>query len=265
LNFGDSNLFRISDFEFQISGLSGLGDLEMYERVLIVIPAFNEEKTISRVLKDLREVVPNCHRLVVNDGSKDNTGNLVAELGEKQIKLPCNIGYGRALQTGLKYALTQGYDIVICFDADGQHQAENVPLMLEALKESGADVVIGSRYCNGVPYTGPFGRRIGQYIFSQLTRLLIRRRIYDTSSGFKAMSSAACEVIIGGTFLDFHIEALVRLSMFGFKIEELPITMQERNFGKSMHSYTSFVEYPLKTLLLTFVAAVDALIERRAR
>jgi glycosyltransferase involved in cell wall biosynthesis len=237
----------------------------MPERVLIVIPAYNEEKTISGVIKDLRGVVPNCDRLVVNDGSKDNTGNLVEELGEKQIKLPCNIGYGRALQTGLKYALIQGYGIVISFDADGQHQAKDVPLMLEAFNESGADVVIGSRYCNGVPYAGSFGRRIGQYIFSLLTRLLISRRIYDTSSGFKAMSAAACEVIISGTFLDFHIEALVRLSMFGFKIEELPITMLERNFGKSMHSYISFVEYPLKTLLLTFVAAIDALIERSSR
>ena len=105
--------------------------------------------------------------------------------------------------------------------------------------------------------------RLGQHIFSHLTRLVIGKRIYDTSSGFKALKSEACEIIVGGTFLDFHIETLVRLSMFGFNIMELPVTMRERNLGRSMHSFTSFLEYPLKTLLLTLVAAIDVFIARR--
>jgi hypothetical protein len=131
--------------------------------------------------------------------------------------------------------------------------------------ENDADMVIGSRFCDGTPYTGPFGRRLGQHIFSRLTRLLIGRRIYDTSSGFKALKAAACEVIIGGTFLDLHIESLVRLSMFGFQVEESPVAMGERSFGESMHSFASFIDYPLKTLLLTIVAAIDAFIARRVK
>jgi glycosyltransferase involved in cell wall biosynthesis len=237
----------------------------MKQRIIIVIPAYNEEKTISNVLMGLRQTIPECDRVVVNDGSKDATGSIVEELGEKQIQLPCNLGYGHALQTGFKYALSYGYEIIVCFDADGQHQPKDVPHILKALIKSDADMVIGSRYCDGSPYTGSFGRRLGQHIFSHLTRLLIGRRIYDTSSGFKALKAAACEVIIDGTFLDFHIEALVRLSMFGFRIEESPVTMRKRTFGQSMHSFTSFIEYPLKTLLLTFVAAIDAFIARRVK
>jgi glycosyltransferase involved in cell wall biosynthesis len=99
----------------------------MKQRVIIVIPAYNEEKTISNVLMGLRRTVPECARVVVNDGSKDATGNIIEELGERQIKLPCNLGYGLALQTGFKYALSYGYEIIVCFDADGQHQPKDVP------------------------------------------------------------------------------------------------------------------------------------------
>ena len=153
----------------------------------------------------------------------------------------------------------------ICFDADGQHAAHYVTQIAEKLIENNAGLVIGSRYCDGAPYAGSYGRRVGQRVFSYLTRFLIGQRIFDTSSGFKAMSAAACKVLIGGTFLDFHIEALVRLSMFGFKIVEMPVEMRKRNFGRSMHSFMSFIEYPLKTLTLTLIAMIDALVARRTK
>jgi glycosyltransferase involved in cell wall biosynthesis len=237
----------------------------MNPSVLVIIPAFNEEETIADVILGLRKEAPDFDLVVVNDGSKDKTGSIVAELGEKQLQLPGNLGYGQALQTGLKYALMRDYEIIVTFDADGQHRPEDVTCLVETLVQSDADVVIGSRFCNGARYTGPFGRRLGQYIFSRLTRLFMGQRIYDTSSGFKTMNSSACEAIVRGTFMDFHIEALVRLSLFGFKIAELPVTMGKREYGRSMHSLTSFVEYPMKTLLLTLVAAADALLERRAK
>jgi hypothetical protein len=91
------------------------------------------------------------------------------------------------------------------------------------------------------------------------------QRIYDTTSGFKVLRAAACKVIVRGTFMDFHTEMLVRLGMFGFKIVEHPIAVQERAFGRSMYSLVSLVEYPMKTLLLTMVAAADALLTRRVR
>jgi glycosyltransferase involved in cell wall biosynthesis len=237
----------------------------MNQRVLIVIPAHNEEKTIAAVITKLQQIVPQFDRVIVNDGSQDNTSKVVDELGEKQLRLPCNVGYGSALQTGLKYALIQDYDIIISMDADGQHQPEDVPRLVEALLKSNADMVIGSRFCEGQVYNTPFSRRIGQLLFSHLTRLFLDHRIYDTSSGFKALRAAACAVVVNGIFMDFHIETIVHMSLQNLKIVEFPVTVLERTSGQSMHSIASVFQYPLKTILLTIAVLMDAFLIRRIR
>lgn len=233
------------------------------ERVLIVIPAYNEEKSISEVLSGLRAAAPDYDRVVVNDGSSDGTAALLDGLGESQLRLPCNLGYGRALQTGLRYGVEQGYDVVVTFDSDGEHDSHDVVRLVEELRVSGADLVIGSRYCGGRRYTGPPNRRLGQILFSQLTRPFASERIYDTTSGLKAMRAGTCEVLARGGFVDFHIEALVRLRLLGLRIVELPIEMTWREHGASMYSVLSNVSYPLKTLLLTAVALIDGWLDRR--
>jgi hypothetical protein len=106
---------------------------------------------------------------------------------------------------------------------------------------------------------------MGQLLFSHLSRLLIGQRIYDTTSGFKALRASAGRALVQGAFMDFHMETIVRLSLLGFKIVEFPITVNERTFGHSMHSFNSIFRYPLKTLLLTMAAAMDALLARRAK
>jgi glycosyltransferase involved in cell wall biosynthesis len=237
----------------------------MNPKVLIVVPAYNEEKSIASVLASLRHHALEFDRVVINDGSRDATGSIVLEMGEKQLRHVSNLGYGRALQTGLKYALIQNYDIVVSLDADGQHRPEDVPGLVDALLDSDADMVIGSRYCDGRPYSGPFSRRLGQILFSYLTRLLIGWRVFDTSSGFKAFRASVCEKIVGKTFWDFHTETIVRLSLMGFHIREHPIVVRERLHGHSMHSYASIIEYPFKTLLLIVVATMDGFLERRAK
>jgi glycosyltransferase involved in cell wall biosynthesis len=233
------------------------------ERVLIIIPAYNEEQTIGTVITSLRRLVPEYDLVVVNDGSRDKTGQIVEALGEKQLKLASNLGYGQSLQTGIKYGLIQGYPIIVSFDADGQHRPEDVKGVVQALLEYGADMVIGSRYCGGYAYFGAFERRLGKILFSYLTRFLTGERIYDTTSGFKAMRASACEAIINRSFLDFHIETIIRLGLSGFKIIEHPIVVLERIHGMSMHNYASIFSYPLKTLLLILVTYVDVLFFRR--
>jgi len=237
----------------------------MNARVLVIIPAHNEEQTIAHVVLSVRRAMPEFDRVVVNDGSTDATGDILNQLGEKQLRLPCNLGYGRALQTGLKYALKAGYEIVICMDADGQHKPEDGLRLIKKLLASNADMVIGSRFCDNSLYRTSFMRRTGQWLFSCLTGVLIGRRVYDTTSGFKALTAKACQVLVHGTFMDFHAETIVRLSLLGFRITEQPITMDQRNFGRSMHSFKSVFQYPLKTLVLTIVAAMDVFLLRRER
>jgi hypothetical protein len=134
---------------------------------------------------------------------------------------------------------------------------------VNALLEGSVDMVIGARFGNDRSYTGSFGRRMGQRLFSYLSLLLLGRRIYDTTSGLKAVRAAACQALMRGTFMDFHAEAIVRLGMMGFTIAEMPVSVHEREHGQSMYSISSAIEYPIKTLLLMLVAAVDAILQRR--
>jgi glycosyltransferase involved in cell wall biosynthesis len=235
------------------------------QKILIVIPAYNEEETISAVIIKLRQIVPQYDRVIVNDGSLDNTGQIVDKLGEKQLKMPCNVGYGMALQTGLKYGLVKGYDIIVSMDADGQHQPDDVPRLVDFLQSSNADMVIGSRFCEKKYYDTPFSRRMGQLFFSRLTSLFLGHRIYDTSSGFKALRAAACRYVVDGIFMDFHIETIVQMSLLNLKIKEFPITVLERTAGQSMHSIASVFQYPVKTILLTIAVLMDAILIRRIR
>jgi glycosyltransferase involved in cell wall biosynthesis len=234
-------------------------------RVLVIIPAYNEAQSIAGVLCELRRVVPDYDRLVVNDGSSDATAAVVQHLGERQLDLPVNLGYGLALQTGMQYALARGYDLVVTLDADGQHQPSDVPRLVQTLVASGADLVIGSRFCQVGRYPGRLMRRLGQQLFSYLTRLLLGQRIYDTSSGFKAFRSSVCAALVGSSFMDFHTETFVRLRLLGYRMVEVPITVRERVHGRSMHSLASVFQYPVKTLILTVVAAMDVWLTRRPR
>jgi glycosyltransferase involved in cell wall biosynthesis len=234
----------------------------MEPRILIVIPAHNEQGTIDSVIRGLRREAPGFDRLVVDDGSTDETPEILARLGEHSARLSFNLGYGYALQTGLTYALATGYDIVVLFDGDGQHRPQDVPRIVERLIRSKADLVIGSRFCGGRPYTGPLARRVAQRVFSWISRLFVDRRIYDTTSGFKGLSVRACHRLVRGSFLDFHVEAIVRLGLHGQRINELPIEVDERRAGTSMYSWSRAVEYPVRTLALTLLAAVEVLRER---
>ena len=237
----------------------------MSPRTLAVIPAYNEARTIATVLQALGEAAPAVERLVVTDGSRDGTADAVRDLGERHLELVCNVGYGRALQAGILYAMRRGYDVVVTIDADGQHDPRDVPRLLEALEATGADVVIGSRFVETRSYRGPLLRRFGQATFSVLTRLLMGQRIYDTTSGLKAMRARACGAALEGRFLDFHTEVLVRLRLLGFRIAELPIVVQERTAGRGMYSFVSAVAYPVKTTLFIITGMLDALLRGRVR
>jgi hypothetical protein len=230
---------------------------------LIIIPAYNEQDSIRDVIGKLKANAAHLDFVVVDDGSADATALVAAQCGAPVLRLPCNLGYARAVQTGLKYALRGDYATVAFLDGDGQHNPEDVKRLLAALEQQKADVVIGSRFSGQRRLTGPLGRRLGMRLFSWVTRIATGTRIFDTTSGLKAMNRRACEALAAEQFVDFHAEALVALSFKGMKIVEIPVVMAERKSGVSMYNWLSHVTYPLKTMLLIVISVFRAYFEGR--
>lgn len=233
-------------------------------RVLVAIPAYNEEGTILQVVERVRESLPDFDLLVVNDGSRDATGEILLQSGVVTATHLCNLGYGRAIQTAIKYALSCNYEMLITLDADGQHYPEQVLSLYRAAFESEVDVLIGSRYIRTHDYSQvPPGRRVGMQLFSLLVRTITGHRIYDTTSGLKVIRRTVFEPLTHWHFIDFHAEAIVYLLRLGYSVNEFPITAAERTQGESMYSLISHFTYPLKTLLLLALGAVQAGLARR--
>jgi glycosyltransferase involved in cell wall biosynthesis len=233
-------------------------------RSLVAIPAYNEAATIRDVVTRVRANLPDCDLLVVNDGSRDDTGALLAKSGAAVAEHICNLGYGRAIQTAVLYAARAGYDRLITLDADGQHDPKQVRALLAEFDSGRFDILIGSRYMASRTYTGvPFGRRIGMQLFSMLVGITAGRRIYDTTSGLKVIGKQAFEPLTHWHFIDFHAEALVYLMRLGYRIGEFPISVEERRHGQSMYSTLSHLKYPLKTLLMLLMGIVEADLTRR--
>lgn len=218
-------------------------------RGLIVIPAYNEEQNLPRVLARLQSSRPAEDVVVVNDGSQDGTERMLRELGQPHLRHPINLGYVRAIQTGIRYAMQQGYDYAVFLDADGQHDPAAVPGLVEVLRRGAADIVVGSRFVADTGYRAPLGRRLGMKVFSWVTALLGKQRVYDTTSGFKAIARRAFPVLVEQTFGDFHSETLLLCMLLGLRVSEVPIHVAERRHGVSMYGPIDAILYPLKTLV----------------
>ncbi len=227
-------------------------------KVLVVMPAHNEEETICDVLRRLKLSAPRYDIVVVNDGSSDRTGDLVNGLGIKQILLQPKVGYGKALRTGLNYGLELHYDVIVCMDADGQHDPTQAKELVDFLVKQRADLVIGSRFLHDAGYKTSTGRRIGMILESLTTALFTGHRIYDTTSGYKAMTWRACSELVSVNSLHFHAEAIVHLIHSGFVVKEYPVIVSQRTQGKSMYSPIGVLEYALKQFPLMVLAIATA-------
>lgn len=229
----------------------------------MAIPAYNEEATLSEIINRVRAHVPEFDLLVINDGSQDNTGRILKELGVVTATHLCNLGYGRTIQTAVKYAISSNYDALITLDADGQHYPEEIQGLFAEFMRGDWDMLIGSRYVNKMDYTGtPLGRRLGMRLFSVLVRVTTGKWIYDTSSGMKVIGRAVFTSLTYWHFVDFHAEAIVYLLRLGYGVGEHPISGARRVTGKSMYSAISHFKYPLKTLLMVFLGIVQASLTR---
>jgi glycosyltransferase involved in cell wall biosynthesis len=225
-------------------------------KTLIIVPAYNEEGSISRVVTNIREHVPSADILVVNDGSKDRTARKARESGAMVINLPYNMGIGGAVQSGFLFAKEKGYHVAVQVDGDGQHPARDIPRLVASL-DDGADVSIGSRFVQATGYRPPLIRALGIRIFSFLVSLIVGRRVYDTTSGFRAINRKAILLLTESYPHDYpEVEALITLHRHGLRFVEVPVEMNRRQEGKSSISAAAAVYYMLKVTLAILVAGI---------
>ena len=213
------------------------------QKLLIVIPAHNEEASIVPVVRDLIDNYPQYDYVVVNDGSRDKTAALCRQNGFNLIDLPVNLGLAGAFQTGLRYAAEHGYDCAMQMDADGQHKPEYIAEMLAAL-EDGSDIVIGSRFLTvKKPKTL---RMAGSYIISWSIRLTTGRAICDPTSGMRMFNRAMVQEFAENLNYGPEPDTISYLIKNGAKVKEVQVKMGERTAGQSYLTFWRSVQYMVK-------------------
>ncbi len=224
-------------------------------KVLVVVPAHNEEESLPTVLAELRAAAPEAEVVVVNDGSTDRTAAVAAECKAPVIDLPINLGIGGAVQAGLQYGWQHGYDACIQVDADGQHDPADIPALLEPLAAGRADCVVGSRFCGGAGYRSTLARRIGIRLLSGLLWILSGRRVADVTSGYRAMNLLAYGMLVRSYPDDYpEPESLLNLLLAGRRVVEVPVTMRARQAGESSIRPSHAVVYMAKVSLALLIA-----------
>jgi len=224
------------------------------KRILIIVPAYNEAKSVGSVIEDIKTHMPSADVLVVNDGSLDLTAKRAKEKGVFVIDLPFNLGIGAAMQTGYKFAKEEDYDIAIQCDADGQHPAYQIKNLLNPLLENRADIVIGSRFLRKLGYRSSIPRQIGIILFSNLLSFITKTKVTDATCGFRALNRRAINSFSIYYPCDYpEVEALVLAHQEGLKITEVPVRIYGRKSGNSSIGFLSSFYYTIKVFLAVFI------------
>jgi glycosyltransferase involved in cell wall biosynthesis len=204
-------------------------------RILIIMPALNEEESLRATLKELREVVDGPDILVIDDGSTDATAEVASRAGALSAQLPFTLGVGGAVRVGLHYAQRNGYDRAVVIDADGQHDPAGITALLEAL-DHGADMAVGSRFAAGTDdYPVGRTRRQAMRFLGAIVRALTGQRFSDVTSGFRAFDRPVIELLAREypvEYLADTVEALLLVRYAGFRVDEVPISMRPRAAGE---------------------------------
>jgi glycosyltransferase involved in cell wall biosynthesis len=224
------------------------------DKLLVLIPAFNEQGAIAGVVREVREVLPGVPILVVDDCSEDATAATAIAAGAEVLPVPFHLGLGGCVQAGYRLAFELGYDYVIRVDGDGQHDPRYIPKILETLKREGCEMVIGSRFADGNGEHSGFLRGMGIGFFRVMLRPILGKPVHDPTSGFVGVNRTALALFSKSFPLEYpEIEALVVLQRKRFRFVEVPCKMRPRRTGRSSITTIKSLYYPVHVLLGVFV------------
>ncbi|MBD2863741.1 MULTISPECIES: glycosyltransferase family 2 protein [Paenibacillus] len=232
--------------------------MEQQGKILIVIPAYNEQNNILKVIRDVREHVRDCDILVINDCSLDGTSPAAKKAeGVKVVDLPYNLGIGGAVQTGFKYAAAHGYEYAVQIDGDGQHLSKEVDTLYNTMIRTGSDVVIGSRFLDVQSFRTSWSRRLGIKVFYYLFRMLIRTKVTDGTSGFRMYNRKSIQLLSRHYSDDYpEPDAIIMLKKHGLRISEVGVEMRQREHGSSSITMIKSPYYMAKVIVSIFFSFI---------
>jgi len=223
--------------------------------VLVVVPAYNEEKSVSTVLKDLKS--EGFSVVLVSDGSQDKTAQIGRHIGVTVLELPINLGVGGALRAGFRFAIHHGYEAVVQVDADGQHPAKEIVNLIHTANTTQAHMVIGSRFITGEGSMKVSGvRRIAMIILSRSASAATNNRITDSTSGFRLIRSPLLNEFaqqFANNYLGDTYESVISAGRGNYKVVEVPARIKDREYGYSSASSSSAFRFTLKGLGVAFL------------
>lgn len=231
---------------------------EAKSRILVIVPAWNEEAVIGPVLDELRSEVGSMADIaVVSDGSGDRTAAIAKEHGAIVLDLPINLGVGGAMRTGYSYAHRNNYDYAVQLDADGQHDPKEISNLLASAKETDADVVIGARFAGKGDYTVRGPRHWAMKVLSTILSRVCETKLTDTTSGFKLSNRKAIALFARNypaEYLGDTIEALVIAKRHGLSIRQVPVEMRPRAGGEPSHNPLKAARFLVRAFIALSVA-----------
>ena len=216
----------------------------MNNRVLAIIPAYNEEGSLQNTVEELKAVAPEVDFIVINDGSTDSTGEICRANGYPVLDLPVNGGLTVGFQTGMQYAARKGYSYAIQFDADGQHMPQYIDAMRKKMDDTDADLVIGSRF---VQFKKEHSARMfGSRIITFIVKMTTGKRVSDPTSGMRMFNRRMIELFSKDMSLNPEPETVAHLIRKGAKVEEVQVSMRNRTTGESYLNLTRSAAYMIR-------------------
>ncbi len=223
-------------------------------KVLIIIPTYNEEENIEKVVDNIVQNYSQYDYVVINDGSSDATKRICRERGYNVINLVINLGIGGAVQTGYRYARENDYDYAVQIDGDGHHDISFLEEMLCQMDKEKLDVVIGSRFVEREGFQSSYMRRLGIKFLSLLAFLFTGVKVKDITSGYRIVNRRFIQIFAEDYPFDYpEPEAIIMAAVHGGKIKEYPVIMREREYGESSITLKKSIYYMVKVSMAMFV------------